>query len=71
MGLLICFLVGTFIGSLMATLVCMWKYRSKVVGRIQFYDIEPNEDPIMTAELYESARDICNRERVLFDVSHK
>ena len=38
-------------------------------GEIRFFKIEVGEDPVMTAELYETPANICKRKYVVFKVS--
>lgn len=38
-------------------------------GEIRFYKMDPNEPPVMTAELYKDPDDICKRKYIIFKVS--
>jgi hypothetical protein len=71
MGLFICFLLGAFVGGLITVLVMRTRRDPMVAGRIQFYDDEPGEGPVMVAVLYESVDDVYKRRTATFEISHK
>ena len=59
-------IIGFVIGVIFTTL---WARRSSV-GTIMFYQIDPDEAPIMTAELKESVDMFRKRKTAIFKVSH-
>ena len=38
-------------------------------GEIRFYKLDPDEPPVMTAELYKEPDDICKRKYIVFKVT--
>ena len=60
-------LLGITIGF---TLGCIM-VRSKIVGVLRFYDQDPGEPPVMTAELHEMPESIRRKKYAIFEVSHK
>lgn len=52
-----------------AAFVYLWTRRS-ITGTIMFYQLDPDEAPIMTAELHEPVDIFRKRKTALFKVSH-
>lgn len=65
------FMIGMLVGGITTAIMIAFRRRSELAGYLRFYDSEPGEDPIMTAELTESVNDIYKRKYVTFGVSHK
>lgn len=57
---------GIILGSLLTYLLC----RKPSVGTIIFYQLDPDEPPVMTAELNKPVEDFHKYKSVLFKVSH-
>ena len=64
------FIAGMVVGVLVMFLFCYIRDRSRHFGTIRFYQMEPDEAPIMTAELDRPVDDIRKYVRVIFKVSH-
>lgn len=66
MNLIFVLLLGVLFGFIIGIL-----FIPKQVGSIHFYDMEFDEPPVMTAELYKNPEDIRKRRLVTFRVSQK
>ena len=63
----IAYIAGVIIGVVVTV---VWS-RFKATGRLDFYQMEDGEPPVMTAVLYEPVENIRKRKYVLFHISHK
>lgn len=64
------FIIGMVVGCITAVAVIAFRHRSEFVGYLRFYESEPGEDPIMTADLNKHVTDIYKRKYVTFEVTH-
>lgn len=63
-------ILGLILGSIAGYIFSRVRFDSMVFGTICFYQMSPEEEPIMTAELDRPVGDIRNHKHVLFKVSH-
>ena len=59
------------LGMVLGFIIYAIRIKSKIVGVLRFYEQDPGEQPVMTAELHETVEDIYKRNYVIFEVSHK
>ena len=59
------------LGMLLGFVIYAIRIKSKIVGVLRFYEQDPGEQPVMTAELHETVEGIYKRKYVIFEVSHK
>ena len=59
------------LGMLLGFVIYAIRIKSKIVGVLRFYEQDPGEQPVMTAELHETVEGIYKRNYVIFEVSHK
>ena len=59
------------IGVILGFVIYAIRIKSKIVGILRFYEQDPGEQPVMTAELHETVEGIYKRNYVIFEVSHK
>ena len=67
MDICIAVIVGVLIGRIVSKLTL----RRARVGILRFFDSEPGEPPVMTAELNKPVEEFQSRKYVVFDISHK
>ena len=63
-------ILGLILGSIAGYIFSKVRFDSIRFGTIRFYQLSPEEEPIMTAELDRPVGDIRNRRYVVFRVSH-
>lgn len=59
------------LGMVLGFVIYAIRIKSKIVGVLSFYEQDPGEQPVMTAELHETVEGIYKRNYVIFEVSHK
>lgn len=59
------------LGMVLGFVIYAIRIKSKIVGVLRFYEQDPGEQPVMTAELHETVEGIYKRNYVIFEVSHK
>lgn len=59
------------LGMVLGFVIYAIRIKSKIVGVLRFYEQDPGEQPVMTAELHETVEGIYKRKYVIFEVSHK
>lgn len=59
------------LGMVLGFVIYAIRIKSKIVGILRFYEQDPEEQPVMTAELHETVEGIYKRKYVIFEVSHK
>lgn len=59
------------LGMILGFVIYAIRIKSKIVGVLRFYEQDPGEQPVMTAELHETIEGIYKRNYVIFEVSHK
>lgn len=59
------------LGMVLGFIIYAIRIKSKIVGVLRFYEQDPGEQPVMTAELHETVDGIYKRNYVIFEVSHK
>ena len=59
------------LGMVLGFVIYAFRIKSKIVGVLRFYEQDPGEQPVMTAELHETVEGIYKRNYVIFEVSHK
>ena len=59
------------LGMILGFVIYAIRIKSKIVGVLPFYEQDPVEQPVMTAELHETVEGIYKRNYVIFEVSHK
>lgn len=59
------------LGMILGFVIYAIRIKSKIVGVLRFYEQDPGEQPVMTAELHETVEGIYKRNYVMFEVSHK
>lgn len=59
------------LGMVLGFVIYTIRIKSKIVGVLRFYEQDPGEQPVMTAELHETVEGIYKRNYVIFEVSHK
>lgn len=59
------------LGMVLGFVIYAIRIKSKIVGVLHFYEQDPGEQPVMTAELHETVEGIYKRNYVIFEVSHK
>lgn len=59
------------LGMVLGFIIYAIRIKSKIVGVLRFYEQDPGEQPVMTAELHETVEGIYKRNYVIFEVSHK
>ena len=59
------------LGMVFGCVIYAIRIKSKIVGVLRFYEQDPGEQPVMTAELHETVEGIYKRNYVIFEVSHK
>lgn len=63
-------IIGLVLGSIAGYIFARVRFDSMVFGTIRLYQMSPEEEPIMTAELDKPLGDIRNHRHVLFKISH-
>ena len=66
---IIAYLIGSAVGVVFGIIFTRKYLLSGISGAIRFYDSEPGEPPIATAEFYEPIEEVRHREFVILDVS--
>ena len=59
------------LGMVLGFAIYAIRIKAKIVGVLRFYEQDPGEQPVMTAELHETVEGIYKRNYVIFEVSHK
>lgn len=68
---IIAYLIGSAVGVVFGIIFARRYLLNGRAGAIHFYDSEPGEPPIATAEFYEPIEEVRHREFVILDVSQK
>ena len=66
---IIAYFIGSAVGVVFGIIFTRKYLLSGRSGAIRFYDSEPGEPPIATAEFYEPIEEVRHREFVILDVS--
>lgn len=64
------FISGVVLGCVLMYLIVAIMNHRRVFGTIRFYQLDPNEEPILTAELDKSVEEFRKNTHVIFRVSH-
>ena len=69
--IIIAYLIGAAVGTFFSIIFTRQYFLSGRVGAIHFYDSEPGEPPIATAEFYKPVEEVRHRKFVVLDISQK
>ena len=59
------------LGVIIGFVIGVVRIKTIIAGVLRFYEQDPGEPPVMTAELHETIEGIRKRNYVIFEVSHK